>query len=179
MNVFAQNVTVMMESVSNMNKVWYEIYEENKRLDEVFINRYKDSDPDFIKKNCIEFLVEMGEFVNETKCFKYWTVKKPDKEKVLDEFADCITILLTFFNYLNLDLENMGEHYSSTSILEVINNTYLLGTELLENCTEELVKKIFSNLMYISELLDLREEEVIDATFKKLKIVEERLNSNY
>ena len=120
----------------------------------------------------------MGEFVNETKCFKYWSIKKPDKEKVLDEFADCITILLTFFHYLNLDLD-MGKHYSSDSILEVINNTYLLGTELLDKCTEELVRNIFSNLIYISELLNLSEEEVVEAIFKKLKIIEERLNSNY
>lgn len=33
--------------------------------------------------------------------------------------------------------------------------------------------------MHISRLLHIQEEEVIDATFKKLKIVEERLNSNY
>ncbi len=163
-----------------MNQTWYEIYQENKRLDDIFISRYQE-DKDLVKKNCIEFLVELGEFVNETKCFKYWTVKKPDKEKELDEFADCITILLTFFHYLHLDLENinMGEPYSSDSILDVINNTYLLGTELLNNCSEELVKKIFSNLMHISKLLNLEEEEVIEATFKKLKIVEERLNSNY
>lgn len=161
-----------------MNKVWYEIYEENKRLDDIFINRYQ-SDVDLVKKNAIEFLVEMGEFVNETKCFKYWTVKKPDKKKVLDEFADCITILLTFFHYLNIDLENMGKAYPSDSVLEVINHVYLLGTELFENSRAELVKEIFANLIYISELLELKEEEVVDATFKKLKIVEERLNSNY
>lgn len=161
-----------------MNKVWYEIYEENKRLDDIFISRYQD-DKELVKKNGIEFLVEMGEFVNETKCFKYWTVKKPDKEKVLDEFADCITILLTFFHYLEVDLDNIGNHDSSDSVLKVINNTYLLGTELFDNSSEELVKKIFANLLYISELLGLKEEEVVDATFKKLKIVEERLNSNY
>lgn len=162
-----------------MEKVWYEIYAENKRLDEIFINRYKESDPEFVRKNGIEFLVELGEFVNETKCFKYWTIKKPDKEKVLDEFADCITILLTFFNYLDLDLENMGKPSDSDNILDVINDTYRLGTELLDNYNEGLVKMIFSNLMHISRLLHIQEEEVIDATFKKLKIVEERLNSNY
>ncbi len=100
-------------------------------------------------------------------------------EKVLDEFADCITILLTFFNYLDLDLENMGNPYESDNILDVINDTYRLGTELLDNYNEGLVKTIFSNLMHISRLLHIKEEDVIDATFKKLKIVEERLNSNY
>jgi len=42
-----------------------------------------------------------------------------------------------------------------------------------------LVKTIFSNLMHISRLLHIKEEDVMDAIFKKLKIVEERLNSNY
>ena len=48
------NAIAMMESVIVMNSVWYEIYEENRRLDEIFINRYKDSDPEFIRKNGIE-----------------------------------------------------------------------------------------------------------------------------
>ena len=56
------------------------IYENNKRLDIIFFERYKNT-PDFFKKNCIELLVELGEFANETKCFKYWSEKESNKEK--------------------------------------------------------------------------------------------------
>lgn len=170
----------MKENViaNNMNTEWYRIYKNNIRLDTIFDEKYSN-DIDYIKKNCIEFLVELGEFVNETKCFKYWSIKKPIQEKVLEEFADCIAMLLFFFGKLDLDLENIPNPYNSDNILDVINNTYLLGTELISNCTEVLLKSIFANLIYISKLLNLKEKDIIDAIDKKHKIIEKRLNGEY
>jgi len=161
-----------------MNKNWYRIYKNNMRLDSIFDEKYSE-DSDYIKKNCIEFLVELGEFVNETKCFKYWSIKRPVKEKVLEEYSDCITMILFFFGKLDLDLENIPKPYNSNNILDVINNTYLLGTKLIDNCNEELLKKIFSNLIYISKLLNIKDNDIITAIDKKQKIIEERLNSEY
>ncbi len=161
-----------------MNKNWNRIYKNNIRLDNIFIEKYKDT-TDYYKKNSIEFLVELGEFVNETKCFKYWTVKTPDMEKVLDEFADAITMILYFFNVLKLDLDDIQEHYDSNNILDVINNTYLLGTNLISNCDEKLVRQILGNLIHISKLLNIKEDEIINAIDKKHKIIESRLNSEY
>ena len=54
-----------------MNTKWHKIYENNIRLDKIYQEKYKDT-TDFYKKNAIELLVELGEFVNETKCFKYF-----------------------------------------------------------------------------------------------------------
>ena len=35
------------------------------------------------------------------------------------------------------------------------------------------------NLLYVAELLDFEEEEIIEALHKKQAIIEERLNSEY
>lgn len=72
------------------------IYENNKRLDEIFIRKYENIQ-NFYEYNCIEMLVELGEFVNETKCFKFWSTKSPNREKVLEEYADCITMALVMY----------------------------------------------------------------------------------
>ena len=61
---------------------WNKVYYNNKKLDEIFIDRYK-KDKELFDKNCIELMVEVNEFVNETKVFKYWSVKTPNKEKIL------------------------------------------------------------------------------------------------
>ena len=40
-------------------------------------------------RRLMALLVELGEFANETRCFKYWSVKGPSpKEVILDEYAD-------------------------------------------------------------------------------------------
>lgn len=75
------------------------IYLNNKRLDDIFMEKYEKTEPQLFEKNCLEFLTELGEFANETKCFKYWSIKKPKKDEMLEEFADCITMILYFFNF--------------------------------------------------------------------------------
>ena len=161
-----------------MNKKWYEIYEKNKYLDTIFDQKYSNTE-DYFKKNCIEFLVELGEFVNETKCFKYWSVKKPKMDEVLEEFADSITMLLFFFNKSNLDLENLPKHIDNNNKLDVINYIYLLGTDLILNYNSDLLKSILSNLIYLGNLFELNEDDIINAIKNKHKVIEERLNSEY
>ena len=58
-----------------------EVYQRNIELDEIFFNNYGNDNLTF-KKNCVELLVELGEFINETKCFKYWSTKEPNKDLV-------------------------------------------------------------------------------------------------
>jgi len=49
----------------------------------------------------LSLLVELGELANEWKGFKYWKKdKKINREKLLDEFADCLHFALSLENYL-------------------------------------------------------------------------------
>ena len=163
----------------NINK-WNKVYEKNKYLDTIFIKKYKDTE-DYFKKNCIEFLVELSEFINESKCFKYWSIKKPNKEDMMLEYADVITMVLYFYNNLDmkLDIDNLPSHIESKNIFDVINYLYLIGTDLINNYSVELVKDILSNLLYLGELFNLNEEEILESVNKKHKIIEKRLNSDY
>ena len=162
------------------NNKWNKIYEKNKYLDSIFIDKYKDTE-DYFKKNCIEFLVELSEFINESKCFKYWSIKKPNFEDMLLEYADVITMVLYFYNNLDmeLDINKLPSHIESTNIFDVINYIYLKGTDLINNYNESLVKEILSNILYLGELFDLKEEEILESVNKKHKIIEKRLNSDY
>ena len=132
---------------------WNTVYSVNKKLDDIFIEKYQE-DKLMYEKNCIEFLSELGEFVNET------------------------TMLMYFYNILNIDIE-IPNKKSDLNILEIINETYILGTKLYNNLSEELVNNIFSNLLLISDKLNIKEVEIIDAIARKQIIIEERLNTNY
>ena len=48
------------------------------------------------EKRILALLVEVGEMINETKTFKFWS-KKPSAEKpiILDEYADGLHFLLS------------------------------------------------------------------------------------
>ena len=155
---------------------WQEIYQNNRKLDSIFNEKY-NNDEEIYQKNCIELLVELGEFINETKCFKYWSVKKPDKDKVLEEYADCITMALYFMN--GQELTNLPKPLETNNILELVNYTFKKATELLHNKDEYLPKEILSNILYIKDLLEIDEAELINACKKKQDIILDRLNSDY
>lgn len=161
----------------NISK-WNEIYLNNKRLDNIFIEKYGDFNTLF-NKNCIGLLVELGELVNETKVFKYWSIKKPNKDLVLEEFADVITSILVFYNMLNLKIEEPKNHLKTNDILELFNYLFSQTSKLMNNFSADLVIDIFNNLFYAKELLDIKEDELIKSISKKHKVIEERLNSEY
>ena len=154
------------------------IYKRNIELDQIFYKKYGNG-KDIFDKNCIEILVELGEFINETKCFKYWSIKKPNKEAMLDEYADVITMTLYFANLLKMDVKDFRVVSTEKELLDLINETYLLCTKIMNNMTEELIKNILTNVLEIAYLLDISEEEIIGAVNKKHEIIYERLNSDY
>lgn len=163
-----------------MKKVWQDIYKNNVRLDKIFMDKYLENEPEYFKKNAIEFLVELGEFANETKCFKYWTIKKPNRDDVLEEYADVITMALYFLGDLNADFDNIPKHIENDNILDVINYLYFEGSKMITSeYGEDIVKDLISNVFYVGELAGISEDEMIDAIQKKQAKVEDRLNSDY
>lgn len=154
------------------------ILKVNQELDKVFDEKYS-SDKDYYNKNCVALLVELGEFINETKCFKYWSIKKPNMDNVLEEYADCITMCLSFFTHLNVEFESIPMHSDITDIFILINEIFKDATNMIDNGNSNLIKKIFSNLLYLGELLNLDKNDIYNACYKKMNIIDERLNSDY
>lgn len=75
------------------------IYKETKYLDELFSLQYNIKSPEIIQKYKLELLVEFGELANETRCFKFWSTKQSgNKEKILEEYIDCLFMILYFCN---------------------------------------------------------------------------------
>lgn len=155
---------------------WEFLYKNNTKLDKIFNDKYS-SDKNMYYKNCIEFLVELGEFINETKCFKYWSIKKPNREDMLEELADVITMLMYFYNELNFEFEIIEYNKDNDDLLSLVNDTYYLGSKLYKEASKKLLDKIFKNIINISIILEIEEKEILDSLNNKQKKVEERLNS--
>ncbi len=156
--------------------MWEDILKRNTKIDEIFIKKYEDNEPNYFEKNCLSLITEIAEFLNETKCFKYWSIKNPDKDKLKEEYADALIMTLSMFNYLNINLE-LVEHSKTSNILEIFNELFKDASNIMNKDTLS-VKKVFSNLIYISTLLNITEEEIKDVCYKKQEIVEKRLSDD-
>ena len=158
-----------------------DIYNRNKKLDDIFMNKYIDTEDKLYEKNCLELIVELCELANESKCFKYWTINKPNKELVLEEFADSLLMVLYMFNTYNVEFVSTVDADSSDDILDEFNVIIRMCTNLMnrDNITDMFLKEIFTRLIHIGKLLLLSDNEIIDACYKKIIKNEERLNSDY
>lgn len=95
-----------------------EIIEMQRELDaEILRNLNKYSlvtfkDSDFLTEKILALQVEVSELANATRCFKYWSKKKSEpKERLLDEYADCLHFLLSIANTLGFTAEEIEQAY--------------------------------------------------------------------
>lgn len=158
--------------------MWNKMYSNNKYLDEIFVNKYKN-DNKLYQKNCVELMVEIGEFVNETKVFKYWTMKSPNKDKMLEEYADVITMILSFYGIYNLEIKETYNKIEETDILKVIMELYNKSYLFYKESNKDILEEIFNYTLYLGKLLNFDEDEILNAIKNKQKIIELRLNSDY
>ena len=77
------------------------------------------------------------------------------------------------------EITNLPKPLDTNNILELVNYTFKKATELLHNKDEYLPKEILSNILYIKDLLEIDEAELINACKKKQDIILDRLNSDY
>jgi dimeric dUTPase (all-alpha-NTP-PPase superfamily) len=75
------------------------------QLDQRIFELHKTDRPTTMQARLLALLVEIGEFANETRCFKFWSVRGPSEKDVLaEEFGDG----LHFFLSLGIDLDDDG-----------------------------------------------------------------------
>lgn len=156
------------------------IYEENKKLDEMFDKIYDNHNIKTIEKNIVELLVEIGEFANETRCFKYWSNKKPsDKEIILDEYADCFIMALYFCNMVKITLDEDFIVVNETDIVAQFKELYKVVSKLDCNLDKKIVKEILSNIVNLGKLLSFTNEDIIDGCLTKINRNKQRFETGF
>ena len=149
------------------------VYDENKKLDELFITKF-DHD-DLVRKNKLELLVEIGELANETKCFKYWSSKKSDKKKIEEEYADCIIMTLCFFDLLNISLDEDFLDYFELDVIDCFAKLYQLASDFYYSASSKVIKEMFSLLLYLGHNLGFNDDKIVKICLDKIICDKERL----
>lgn len=156
------------------------IYEETKYLDKLFDMKSNISNHEMIKKNILELLVELGELANETRCFKYWSVKgASEKEVILEEYIDCLFMILYFSNITGVTLEEDFPEVVEQDIVESFINLYKNTCLLQDELTKDKVKRLLVDIMYLGNLLKFNIQDLEIATQNKSKIIQKRFQENY
>jgi dimeric dUTPase (all-alpha-NTP-PPase superfamily) len=137
----------------------------------------------------LALLVELGELANEWKGFKHWKKHKEiNREKLVEEFADCLSFALSlenelqqvrvfgYENFINI-LKNVKEilnKYDSNTKESMRMTAFTLAFSQVAS-----LKNVVSNVLSVGIYLDLTFEEMELAYLAKNKVNYERQNNGY
>lgn len=132
------------------------------------------------ERRILALLVEIGEFANATRCFKYWSNKASEPlDIVLDEYVDG----LHFFLSLGIDIKVNKKTYNYTkhadNLTKQVLETYRLTSIFYKNQDEKSYIKAFQAFINIVPLLKVRWNVIEKAYYKKLGENYHRQDTNY
>jgi len=95
-----------------------ELYEKQNKLDEYIVKKSlgtsfnHNSKSDFLSDRLLALFVEVGEFANKTRCFKYWSKKPEDsKPEMLEEYVDMLHFFLSIGNTMGFTATEVEDAY--------------------------------------------------------------------
>ncbi|WGI36411.1 dUTP diphosphatase [Mesomycoplasma lagogenitalium] len=130
-------------------------------------------------KITLAIIVEIAEFANEIQTFKYWKLNKNiNKEKIMEEWADIIHFLSSCANKLELESE-INPFVASDNVNFQFKHAFKAAVEFQENFNKENLRKLYSLILGFLNILNVKEQELIDAYFKKVEINLKRIENKY
>lgn len=157
-----------------------ELFHAQAQLDEHIQQQHQVTYSQTREKRILALLVELGEMINETKCFKFWS-KKPPNEKaiILDEYADGIH----FFLSLGIEVKSQKKKYELLPLKgDLVHETIEIFDKIIKlknSFTVQHFEDAFSHYLSLMLLLGFTVEETVDGYFKKLGVNYTRQKTNY
>ena len=155
------------------------IYKITKQIDKQFALHYGNNE-EIVKKNRLELLVELGELANETRCFKYWSIKQTgEKEKVLEEYIDCLFMVLYFSNITDVSLDEEFPTSLNGDLIDTFLSLNKYASDISKEPKKDEIKRVLVELIHLAEILDFTIEDLERVTLIKKKIIEDRFHTEY
>jgi len=157
-----------------------DLYQKQRELDEEIAVIHGVSYASTRNKRTLALLVELGEFANATRTFKYWSNKPSEsKERVLDEFADGLHFLLSLGIDQGFDVKNIEVEDDNSSLTDNLLMTYELTSKFYSEQNLSNYLEAFKSYLRALFKLGFSWLEAKDAYYKKLKENHVRQETNY
>lgn len=157
-----------------------QVWESQKSLDFIIQQKHNISiNEEIINKQVIALIVEIAEFANEIKTFKYWKKDQTRNEaKVLEEYADVLHFFISLAIKNNIDpFFEIGTYEGdiNNNLLKILKNV----VKFEETKNANFLMAGFISFLEISQWLNYSIDTMIDSYYQKLKINFDRVASNY
>ena len=156
------------------------LYSLQKDLDAEIAEKHSVTYESTFQRRLLAFLVEVGEFANETRCFKYWSYKEPSPlEVVLEEYVDGLHFLLSLGIPLGVSSYTVKLEKKKGDLTSALLDCYGLAYRLKEGYCLGNYIPLLEEYLAILPLLGANGESLIEAYRKKMAENHRRQATHY
>lgn len=157
------------------------LFELQKNLDDHIENNHPLENNSLLSKKVLALQVELAELANETRCFKFWSSKKPsNKEAILEEFVDCLHFILTLglekhFTDVIIDIKDVHQYDITSQFLSL----YIDINDFFICSSQDHYVTLFEDFFTLGKSLGFTFEDIENAYYTKNCINHQRQDEGY
>lgn len=152
-----------------------------KELDTKIETQHQLQQEILFDRKILALLVEVGELANETRCFKFWSVKPPASiDVILEEYVDGIHFILSLG--LEIDIEptiHFENKQDKRTVTEQFLYVYQSITSFKDERSISMYKNMFEEYLFLGELLGFSSAQIEKAYVSKNEVNHERQKQGY
>lgn len=160
------------------------LYNLQKNLDIKISENHNLINDDLISHKILALQVEVGELANETRCFKFWSLKKSSsKAIIIEEFVDCLHFILSIGLTLDFDNTKIEELCTYPCSSNNLTDSFLKLFDAISSFKNMFSKEnyvdMFSKFLYLGKQLDFTPLEIEEAYLYKNNVNHKRQEEGY
>lgn len=133
-----------------------------------------------VDRKILALLVELGELANETRCFKFWSLKGPsDQETILTEYVDGIHFILSLANEYDFKLSVPEVFTTENNVTEQFLLLYQEISHFQNERKNDIFQTVFAEYLSLGKMLGFSAEDVEKAYVSKNEVNYERQKQGY
>ena len=157
-----------------------ELFKLQMELDKRIVEQHALQNRSLVSEKILALQVEIGELANETRCFKYWSTKKPsDKNVILEEYVDCIHFILSIgleFNFTDIAVDSV---LLDTKLTDQFISIYIDLNDFMICSSKDHYSTLFEDFLSLGSSIGFSEEDILEHYLRKNNINHERQASGY
>ncbi|MEN1760474.1 dUTP diphosphatase [Anoxynatronum sibiricum] len=159
---------------------WKHLFDMQAQLDRHIQQNHRLEAEELIGRKILAFQVELGELANETRCFKFWSLKPPSSRQViLEEYVDGLHFLLSLGLTLGYRFDQLEEVSVAADLCDHFQQVYRTATHFEEETSRSKYQQLFQAFMALAAKLDLDSEAVMEAYMEKNTVNYQRQEEGY
>lgn len=128
----------------------------------------------------LALLVETGELANETRVFKYWSLRKPsDNEVIFEEFSDVLHFSLSLGIDINFNAQTITYEKSEKTLNDQFHDMYHAIVTFSKSNSKDDYIILMQNVFTLADSLGMTQKDVRDMYLFKNEKNHQRQDNNY